>query len=179
MTKQLIQKLVGVGIFIVFFVIVYFKYLAAPLDQKYRESSEQLNNIETKVASMKQKAKELPKLQKEMKLLEEEVAELGKRLPKEKGIQELLRIITKDSQNYHLNVLSFSPNPVAEKSNYFEIPFRVSVKGTYHSLAQFLSDLGQESRIISAKNLEMSADTSSKNNSITASFSIIAYTFKG
>ena len=179
MTKQMQQNLIAVVIFIALFIFAYSKYLIGPLSKKYQEGSEQLAQTETKLAAMKQRAKELPKLQKEMKSLEMEVAELEKRLPKEKGIQQLLRIITQDAQNYRINILSFSPNPVGEKSNYYEIPFKLSVKATYHSLGQFLTDLGQESRIISSRNIDMSADTTSKNSTIIANFSIVAYTFKG
>jgi type IV pilus assembly protein PilO len=179
MTKEMKQNLMAVGIFIVIVLVVYFKYLINPINKKYAEADEQLSKVESKIVAMKQRARELPKLQREMKLLEAEVTELEKRLPKEKGIQQLLRLVTKDAQAYKINILTFTPNEAAEKANYTEIPFRISVRGSYHSLAQFFADLGQESRIISARNLTMTADSTTKNDTVTASFTIVAYMFKG
>ena len=179
MTKEMQQNLIAVVIFIAIVLVVYFKYLITPLNKKYSESFEQLNNVESKIVAMKQRARELPKLQKEMKYLQAEVTDLEKRLPKEKEIQQLLRLVTKIAQTYKINILNFAPEKAVEKSNYIEIPFKISVRGGYHSLAQFFADLGQESRIISARNLNMTADNSTKNDTLNANFSIVAYMFKG
>jgi len=69
MTKQMQQNILAVGIFIVLFIFAYYKYMIGPLGKKYQECSDQLAQIDTKLSSMKQRAKELPKLQKEMKSL--------------------------------------------------------------------------------------------------------------
>jgi Tfp pilus assembly protein PilO len=70
---------------------------------------------------------------------------------------------------------------MASQSSYNEVPFQITLSGTYHSLAHFLADLGQESRIISEKNINFTPESSGKDYSTTinAGFVLIAYTFKG
>lgn len=179
MTKEMKQNLIAIAMFVGVVLFVYFKYLINPINKKYTESYDRLTQVETKIVAMKQRARELPKLQREMKLLEFEVAELEKRLPREKGIQQLLRLVTKHAQSYRITILNFTPVDAVEMSNYTEIPFKISVRGGYHSLAQFFADLGQESRIISARNLNMTVDNTTKHDTVTANFTIVAYMFKG
>jgi len=98
---------------------------------------------EARLEEMKATALELPKLQAEMAVLELEVADLEKRLPKEKEIPELLRTITKTAQRYNLKISNFNPSKIVEQPNYSEVPFEMVVQGNYHSLAYFLTDLGR------------------------------------
>lgn len=180
MTKKLQQNLIVLAVFAIFAVFVYFKYLMAPLDMKYKNSLQKLSQTESRLEEMKRRALELPKLQAEMKMLELEVAELEQRLPKNREIPELLRMVTKTAQRYHLRITNFAPSPMAQQSNYNEIPFQITMQGTYHSLAHFLSDLGQESRILHAHNINYSAGINKENDTtINVSFTLIAYTFKG
>lgn len=181
MTKQMQQNLIAMVIFLGMTIFVYFKYLISPMEIKYKETVDKLKQTNSKLTEMKRRAQELPKLQMEMKLLKEEVAVLEKRLPKEKGIQDLLRTITKTAQEYDLSVSNFAPGRIVTKANYNEIPFTINLKGSFHRLAQFLTDLGQESRILSARKLNLSANSGTKDSNITinANFEIIAYTFKG
>lgn len=181
MTKQIQQTLIAVAIFLGCAIFVYFKYLITPLEKKHQESIQKLENINRKLAEMKRRAQELPKLQMEMKYLEQEVALLEDLLPKEKGTQDLLRIITKNAQNLGISILNISPTGVSAKPNYNEIPFKVTVNGSYHALALFLSNLGQEPRILSTRNLSIKsyASKDKDDKTITANFELIAYTFKG
>jgi Tfp pilus assembly protein PilO len=53
--------------------------------------------------------------------------------------------------------------------------------GTYHAFAQFLAEIGQESRILSVKNVTYNYSPPSKDSDATVSISFVlmAYTFKG
>jgi len=182
MSKKMQQNLIVLAITFVALVFVYFSYLIAPLKHKYAETTEQLKQTESKLSDMKKRALELPKLQSEMALLEQEVEDLGKRLPKEKEVPILLKTMTKTAQKYHLKITSISPQPVASQSNYNEVPFQIILSGSYHSFAHFLAEMGQESRILSEKNIVYTSGYSGgKDNSTTinATFILVAYTFKG
>jgi type IV pilus assembly protein PilO len=182
MSKKMQQNLIVLAITFVALVFVYFSYLIAPLKQKYSQTTAQLTQTESKLSDMKQRALELPKLQADMALLEYEVEDLGKRLPKEKEIPALLKTMTKTAQKYHLKITNISPQPVAAQPNYNEVPFQITLSGSYHGFAHFLAELGQKSRILSEKNITFtSASSGSKDNSTTinANFILVAYTFKG
>lgn len=181
MTKKMQQNLIMVALVFFGTIFVYYKYLYSPLVNKYKEMYTKVEQTEKRLNEIKRRALELPRLQAEMKQLEMEVALLEKRLPKDKEIPELLRTLTKTAQRYQLKVISISPGGVTPQANYNEVPFQITLQGTYHAFACFLSELGQESRILSERNLSMTANAGTKESpaTINANFTLIAYTFKG
>jgi type IV pilus assembly protein PilO len=116
-----------------------------------------------------------------MKVLQTQVSDLEKLLPKEKQIPQLLRAITKSAQQYQLKITQITPQPIVAKANYSELPFQLSVQGNFHTLALFLTDLGQGSRLMSARNVVFSQPQQAKDASVSlsATFTLVAYTFKG
>ena len=181
MTKKTQQNLIALTIAVACIVFVYYKYLLAPLDVKYADSYQKLLATESRLAETKRRAMELPQLRAEMLQLQMAVADLEKRLPKDKEIPELLRTLTKTAQHFQLKILNISPGPVTAKANYNEVPFQITAQGTYHSLANFFAELGQRSRILSERNLTITGNPSTKESGTTvnANFTLIAYTYKG
>lgn len=181
MTKQMIQNIVVMILFLVLIAYAGNRYLLGPQKLKYNASWEKLDQTQKKLAEMKQRALELPRLQADMKLLELEVAELEKLLPREKEIPQLLRSMTKTAQQYQLKITQITPQAIVAQENYNELPFLISVQGTYHSLGFFFADMGQAGRLMSTRNLTIAPLGTSKNGpaSISATFVLVAYTFKG
>ena len=181
MTKQLQQNLIAILIFTAALCFLYFKYLVAPMDKKLKTTEIKVSDIEKKLDTMKRRANDLPKLEHEMKLLKFEVSALEKTLPKEVNVQEILRIVTNESNANSIKIQSFTPLPVTAQPNYNEIPFTITCTGGFHSLARFLAELGQESRILSAQNVSLVSYTSTTKESratVNASFILKAYTYK-
>jgi len=180
MTRKLKQNLIVLIVFAAMAGFVYFKYLITPLDIKNREALSQLQQAESKLSEMKRRAMELPKLQAEMRILETEVTELEKSLPRNKEIPDIIRTITRTAQRYHLKIQSFSPAPMLSQPNFNEVPFQITLQGSYHSLAHFLAELGQQTRILNAKNINISSSGGKDNETtINATFTLVAYIFKG
>ncbi len=180
MDKKTQQNLAVLGIALVMVTFGYFKFLIGPLQAKNAESIERLKQTQTRLAEMKKRALELPKLQSEMKLLEMEVSELERRLPKDKELPGLLRTITKMGQKYSLRINTIAPGPVAAQPNYNEVPFTITAQGTYHNIALFFAEIGQESRILSVKDVNLTASAPTRENASTVivTFTMVAYTFK-
>lgn len=181
MTKNIQNNLIIIVILIAGLTFGYINYLITPLNAKYKASLAKLQAVESKLADTKRKALELPKLQVGMKNLELEVADLEKLLPKEKEIPGLIRIVTKTAGKYQLKITNINPGAVIDKVNYNEIPFQMTIQGSYHSLAYFLNEIGQESRILSVRNIAYTASPPTKENSstINVNCTLVAYTFKG
>lgn len=180
MTKKMQQNIIFMVLIMGGLVYAHFNYLIKPLESKHAEALQKLQKTETRLNEMKKRSLELPKLQAEMKLLELEVTSLERLLPKDREIPTLLRTFTKTAQKYHMRINNLVPGGVNAQGDFNEIPFQVTMTGTYHGLAYFLADLGQEQRIISAGNLVFSAQQVSKENPSTISvvFKLYAYTFK-
>jgi type IV pilus assembly protein PilO len=181
MDKKTQQNLVILALCFAVGIFVYYKLLIAPLDTKYSKALDNLQAAQSRLADMKHRAMELPKLQNEMKLLESEVTELENRLPKDKEIPGLLRTLTKIGKRFELKITSISPMTIINASNYNEVPFQISAQGTYHNMANFFAEIGQEPRILSVKDVNYSVFAPSKENANTVSvtFTLVAYTFKG
>lgn len=181
MTKKMQQNIMLLVLVTGGLSYAYYTFLWAPMQTKYAVSVETLKATESKVAEMRRRALELPKLQAEMKQLEQQVAELERLLPKDKEIPQLLRVVTKTAQRFQIKITQINPLAVAAQPNYNELPFQMSVQGNYHAFGYFLAELGQGSRIMSARNIVYSQIPSSKdsNATIAASFTLVAYTFKG
>jgi type IV pilus assembly protein PilO len=181
MTKKLQQKLIMMALLFGGVLFVYYHFLFTPLVQKYKDSYVKLEESQRKLTEMRLRALELPRLRVEMKELEQEVVELERRLPKDREIPDLLRTLTKIAQHYQLKVTNISPGAILTQANYNEVPFQITLQGTYHSLGGFLTELGQESRIFSERNMNLNAAVVTKENpsTVNATFTLIAYTFKG
>jgi len=181
MTKNIQKHLIIFSILLISFAVIYFKYLLAPLDAKHAEDLKKLSQVESKLEDTKRKAVELPMLQADMRSLELEVADLEKLLPKDVEIPALLRTITKTAQKYQLKISNLNPNPPISQQNYNEITFQMTIQGSYHAFAYFISDIGQEPRILSIRNINFTSSQVTKENpnSINVNCVLVAYTFKG
>jgi type IV pilus assembly protein PilO len=181
MDKSTQQNLIALLIGFIVVVFLYYKFLIVPLDNKYADSIDNLKQAQGRLTDMKRRALELPKLQSEMKQLESEVSDLEKRLPKDKEIPGLLRTITKTGQRFQLRINTITPGAIVNAATYNEVPFQISAQGTYHNIANFFSEIGQDSRILSIKDVNYTALAPTKDNANTVNiiFTLIAYTFKG
>ncbi|MCX5778080.1 MAG: type 4a pilus biogenesis protein PilO [Elusimicrobia bacterium] len=181
MTKRIIQNIILMLLICGGLSYVFFRFMILPLNTKYAAAKENLIKAETKVAEMKQRAVELPRLEADMKLLQQRVSDLEKLLPREKEIPQLLRTITRTAQKYQIKVNQITPQPIVPLQNYSEIPFQFTVQGSYHAIALFLTDMGQGPRVMSARNIVFSPAPSVKGSPVTinATFVLVTYTFKG
>lgn len=180
MTKKMQQHLIVLVLFAAGGIYAYYSYLLGPLKAKYQTSLDTLRTTETRLGEMRRRAQELPKLKAEMALLEKEVTDLEQLLPRDREIPDLLRTITKTAHRYHLKITSLTPSPIVPQNNYNEVPFQITLQGSYHSLAFFLAELGQEPRILSARNIGYTAGPVSKEGTlVSVTFTLVAYTFKG
>lgn len=181
MTKQMIQNIIVMILFLVLIAYAGNRYLLGPQKIKYNDAWTKLDQTQKKLAEMQQRALDLPRLRAEKELLDKEVAELEKLLPLEKEIPQLLRSMTRTAQQYQLKITQITPQAVVPQTNYNELPFLITMQGSYHSLGHFLGDMGQGGRLLSSRNLTISPIGATKNGptNITATFVLVAYTFKG
>lgn len=183
MTKKMQQNIIFMVLVLGGLLFVYTRLLMKPLNEKFTDASTRLVQTETKLAEMKQRALTLPQLQADMKFLEAEVSDLEKLLPKEKEAPGLLRTVTNLAKKNGVRIANIVPGAIVSQPNYNELPYQMTISGTYHSVARFLTDIGQSSRVLSTKNILFSflSGGNSKENphSITVTFTLTAYTFKG
>lgn len=180
LSKQQQQQVFVILLSVVGLSYVYWTYGLKPVNEKISSLNNSLTEVQDKVETMKRVAERLPALQKEYDNLVAEVGKAEKRLPKQKNLEEVLRIVTRHSQKTGVSVASFTPQGERAQNYYVEVPIDLSIAGQFHTLGEFLTTLGQEERILSARNLQLTYNANPrKGHSVTGTFTLLAYMFKG
>lgn len=176
--QMVVLGVLGVSAFLYFY--IYSPYGYKPTNEKIVRLTGELQNVQDKVESMKRTAQRLPALKREYDSLVSEMGQTEKRLPKQKSLEDILRIVTEQSLRYRVGVLNFTPGNGKEETYYVEIPITLNVSGQFHMLGKFLASLGLQERILSARSLSLNySPNPRKNQTISGSFTLLAYAFKG
>jgi type IV pilus assembly protein PilO len=180
LSKQQQQQIMLVVMVAGGFSYVYWNYLLKPANEKIVKLTAQVNDILGQVETMKRTANRLPALQREYDSLVAEVGETEKRLPREKNLEEVLRIVTEQAAKNKITVSSFSPGAEKPQNYFVEFPISLTIGGSFHTLGKFLSVLGQQERILASRNVTLSYNPNpKKGQTVSGSFQLMAFTFKG
>ncbi|HOW27208.1 MAG TPA: type 4a pilus biogenesis protein PilO [Elusimicrobiota bacterium] len=180
LSKQQQQQVMAIVMFVAGFAYVYWTYLLKPTNEKIVKLNADLVSVLDKVETMKRQALRLKSLQDDYNKLLLEVGETEKRLPKQKSLEDIIRIVTFESNKYHIRLNSFSPGGERAQNYYSEVPISLNVKGQFHTLGRFITAIGLQERIMSALGLTISYTPDQKTGeTITANFILMTYTFKG
>ncbi len=180
LTQDQQKQIFLVAVVVVVFPFFWWKMLMTPALDSIKAKRDDNQKIEGEVDTMKRTAARLGALEKERDALAAEVGKAEKKLPRSKNLEEIIRIVTEQAQRQKIFIATFSPEAERPQNYYVEIPFGISFTANIHSLARFLSAMGQQERIMAAKNLTMSFSLNAKRgHTVTGSFSLIAYIFKG
>ena len=153
-----IKLAITVGIILLPLIVFYFSYY-----QKSAKNIENLNKqkvtLTKQIQTVKLKAADLAKFEKELKDAEDQFLESAALLPKEKEIPKLLKDISALGRNAGLDFLTFKPLADIPKDFYAEIPVTINVRGPYHNMGYFFDQVSKLTRIVSVTNVKMSAPT--------------------
>lgn len=180
MTKEQ-QKYIFIGFVIVVFIFIYFNFFLGPVNRRIREKKNRIEELTRTLSEVKREAEQLEELKTKIAVLEYEYKELQELLPKEKDIPDLIRQITTGSQRFGIKIQNITIKPVdtTVSPEYDEIPFALTILGTFHRVFEFLTQLGQGKRLMSAKDLQLSAQISpDRLTTISGNFTLIAYKLK-
>lgn len=178
LTKDQQNIVGGIGLVVVVLIFIIWK-VYMPMGLKVKKLKKELIGHNQRIVTLKAKARQKERLQREAELLKLEVAESQKQLPNESEMDELLRLITEKAQKYGIYVNNFTPSPRIIKSYYQEIPIKLSIKTDYHNFAKFLVELAQAERIISASNVVINGGKlGDEGHTINSNFSLVTYMSK-
>jgi type IV pilus assembly protein PilO len=91
----------------------------------------------------------------QMTEMQETFGVLLKQLPNQSEVPELLIDITQAGLARGLEFVQFKPGGLRQADFYSELPINLTVKGTYHQLGQFVSDLAALPRIVTIGDLAL------------------------
>ena len=100
----------------------------------------------------------LPAYRAQMVEIETMLAELVQQLPDSSEVPSLLIAITEAGARRGLEFVVFDPQEQELGDFYSTLPILMEVRGGYHQLANFISDLAQMPRIVTVGDMEITAD---------------------
>jgi type IV pilus assembly protein PilO len=170
-----IAALVLVGV--IFY--AYWSLVYSPASKKIEQDQMSANRLEGEITAAKARANQLNKIQAEMAGLEVEVAQLEKQLPKGRDLPQLIRVVTHRAEAYGIMMSSLAPGKAIPKGLYDEIPYKVALSASFHTLGRFLTAMGKGDRLFAARDLAMTGTNTKTDPSktINATFSLIAFKY--
>jgi type IV pilus assembly protein PilO len=107
----------------------------------------------------------LPAYKQQMQEMRQTFGSLLRQLPDTTEVPDLLIDITQAGLGQGLEFVLFKPQKEKPKEFYAELPISIKVRGSYHELANFVSDVAALPRIVTFGDISISAGKRGKNKS--------------
>ncbi len=163
----------AVIIAILFVMIVYM-----PKTKEIKKLNTVISAQENEIAKDKTMAAKLDILKVENDKLIKELKELQEKLPEEEGVSTLIQQIAEIAVRADIDILTWKPEvKKAHPSGIVEeIPFSLTLAGTYHNLGSFFSSLTRLNRIVNVSDIQLGNPKAQKEEA-ALSISLKAATF--
>ncbi|MBL4759774.1 MAG: type 4a pilus biogenesis protein PilO [Mariprofundaceae bacterium] len=169
------QKITALFVIIIVIIAGYFFLGWQPLQQNIESQQARVEQQRVLLKKNQRLAQDLPRKRAEFAKLEKQLKIALNMLPKKSQIPDLLESVTWAGKDSGLEFTTFKPKGETAKQIYAEVPVDINVRGTYRQLLTFLKRVGEMSRIVAIKNLNVSqgkagGDLLVKGNVITYRF---------
>ncbi len=156
------------------FFFVYYRPKAAQLSS----IKEQRQTLETEVAKLRQKKREMDKIENELKTLEGQLKDLEAAIPDKREISDILSQFQQLAYNSRLNITKFTPKGETPKEFYAEWPIPIELTGNFHNLGIFFDRLSRFPRLFTVEKFSVkSLSKQIEASTISASFTSKTYIF--
>lgn len=130
--------------------------------EEYGEAQRKEASLRETYLNKKALAVNLPAYREQMEEMEQTFGSLLRQLPNTTEVPDLLVDITQAGLGRGLEFTLFRPEKELPKDFYAELPISVQVRGNYHELAQFVSDVAALPRIVTFGDIVISSGKDSK-----------------
>jgi type IV pilus assembly protein PilO len=170
------------GISVVLIGVVFYTYwnlVYTPVAKSIASERTTVQELNQKLSVAKSRASQLSKVQTEMAVLQIDVAELEKLLPKTRELPSLIRVFTHRAEANGLTLTSFKPSKPVPKGLYDEVPYDISVTSSLHGIGHFLTAMGKGDRLFAARNLALTGNGAKTDPSktVNATFTLVAFKY--
>lgn len=159
-------------------IIVLFVFVA-PKTKEYKKIKTDIAKQEADIKKYQALEDKIEILKVENEALKKKLEKLSAYLPEEKEVSRILKQISDIAFTADIDIISWKPE--ARKAHpsgiVEEVPFSVTLSGTYHSLGDFLSNLSQLDRIVNLSDIKIAGDSGQKKEKVKLNISAKAATF--
>ena len=178
LSKDQITQLVAGVFFMGLFGYFYVGYFWLPLSKKIGENTKKVATIEKDITKAKVKKAKYKNLEKKLAVLEIQKEAAQKKLPKEKKVPDLIRMLTYLGKKHNVSMTKIAPS-AAKKERYFtKVAYNIVLKSDYHSFGKFLTALALEERILTMENVSIRG-VNSDEYTIDVTFTLTSYQYSG
>ena len=165
------------GILVVCVAILFagFWFLIQSELEEYDGAQKQEASLRETYMNKKGLAINLPAYKEQMDEMEQTFGSMLRQLPNTTEVPDLLVDITQAGLGRGLEFALFRPEKEQPKDFYAEMPISVEVRGSYHELAQFVSDVAALPRIVTFGDINIVA--TGKDNKLTMSAKAKTYRY--
>ncbi len=142
---------------------------------EYGDARKKEDDLRETYLNKKGLAINLPAYKQQMEEMEQTFGSLLRQLPNTTEVPDLLVDITQAGLGRGLEFALFRPEKEQPKDFYAEMPISIEVRGGYHDLAQFISDVAALPRIVTFGDITISS--SGKDNKLTMSAKAKTYRY--
>src|SRR4030043_2147261 len=142
--------------------------LILPKNKEIKALESKIQAQENEIAKSQAKAEKLTELIAENQRLRNRLNELKEQLPEEKEVSDLLKQVSDLGIASGLRILLWKPEQRKTHASgiVYEIPVKVDLSGSYHSLGYFFSSLTKLNRIVNIADFKVSDPKPEKENAL-------------
>ncbi|MCG2709721.1 MAG: type 4a pilus biogenesis protein PilO [Thermodesulfovibrionales bacterium] len=158
--------------------ILFVMFVYMPKTKEIKKLNTVISAQENEIAKNKTIAAKLDILKVENDKLIKELKELQEKLPEEEGVSTLIQQIAEIAVRADIDILTWKPEiKKAHPSGIVEeIPFSLTLAGTYHNLGSFFSSLTRLNRIVNVSDIQL-GDPKARKEEAALNISLKAITF--
>lgn len=150
-------KIGGIGVTSVLILVAGFWFLIQGGLDEYAAGQKKEEGLRETFLSKKALAVNLPAYKQQMEDMRRTFGSLLRQLPNTTEVPDLLVDITQAGLGRGLEFVLFRPEKESPKDFYAELPISIEIRGSYHDLAQFISDVAALPRIVTVGDISVSA----------------------
>ena len=166
--------LIGALLFGLFWYLQY-----SPNEKVITRIEKDIDEIEGKIRIAERQEGKLKQLQDEIANYESTLEELKLILPEESEVSEIIKKIQSIISSARLKIGKFAEQKKSVKPVYVEVPYSISLEGTYHNLGVFFDQLSRLQKIFTVNNLSISPIKQKISDySISANFNTSTYIYR-
>jgi type IV pilus assembly protein PilO len=173
------QKRLLIGMLPLVLLVAYWFFMHDGYTAELAEMEARLQNLETRNSQARMRAPQSRQLEERLAAFERHIDRLEELVPRGEEVSQLLNQINQRAEQVGVQVARFTPGATDIGAHYNRRTFEMTVVGTYHEIARFLSEIGSLPRIITAIDLSLAPNTSRGGDSagqlLSASFQIETY----
>ena len=155
-------KVAGITVACVVILFLGWYFLIADELKQFDQEQQKEAGLKETFSGKKALAINLDEYRRQMEEMGEQFGTLLRQLPNKTEVPNLLVDITQAGLGRGLDFVLFKPEKEAPLDFYAELPVSIKVTGTYHELAQFVSDVAALPRIVTVGSLDITADKNGK-----------------